>query len=98
MAMFGKAKEQYEFVKKAREIQKKLKGEIVEAESGDIKVKMNGEMKVQSVEITSDEVTDVRQLEKDIKSAMDSVTEKAQKVAQSMMKDVMGGMGGGLPF
>ena len=28
MAMFGKAKEQYEFVKQAREIQKKLKKEI----------------------------------------------------------------------
>lgn len=98
MAMFGKAKEQYEFVKKAREIQKKLKAEIVEAESGNARIRMNGEMKVQSVEILTDEINDVRQLEKDLKSAMDSVTDKAQKVAQSMMKDVMGGMGGGLPF
>lgn len=98
MAMFGKAKEQYEFVKKAKEIQKKLRNEIVEAEKGMVKVKMNGEMKVQSVEILVDEVDDVKQLEKDIKETMDSVTEKAQKVAQSMMKDVMGGMGGGMPF
>jgi len=96
--MFGKAKDQYEFVKKARAIQKKLKAEIVESESGNVKVTMNGEMKVQSVEISSDEVSDIRQLEKDIKSAMDSVTEKAQKIAQSMMKDVMGDMGGGMPF
>jgi len=98
MSMFGKAKDQYEFVKKARAIQKKLKAEIVESESGNVKVTMNGEMKVQSVEISSDEVSDIRQLEKDIKSAMDSVTEKAQKIAQSMMKDVMGDMGGGMPF
>ena len=63
-----------------------------------VKVKMNGEMKVQSVEILTDEVDDVKQLEKDIKETMDNVTEKAQKVAQSMMKDVMGGMGGGMPF
>lgn len=34
MAMFGKAKEQFEFVKKAREIQKKLKNEIITIESG----------------------------------------------------------------
>lgn len=98
MAMFGKAKEQYEFVKKAKEIQKKLRNEIVESEKGIVKVKMNGEMKVQSVEIMTDEVEDIRSLEKDIKETMDSVTDKAQKVAQSMMKDVMGGMGGGLPF
>jgi len=98
MAMFGKAKEQYEFVKKAREAQKKLRGEIVEAEKGLIKVKMNGEMKVQSVEILAEEVDDVRQLEKEIKEAMDSVTDKAQKVAAAMMKDVMGDMGGGMPF
>lgn len=98
MAMFGKAKEQYEFVKKAKEIQKKLRNEIVESEKGMVRVKMNGEMKVQSVEILTDEVDDVKQLEKDIKEAMDSVTEKAQKVAQGMMKDVMGGMGGGMPF
>lgn len=98
MAMFGKAKEQYEFVKKAREAQKKLRGEIVEAEKGQVRVKMNGEMKVQSVEILSENIDDVKQLEKDIKDAMDSVTEKAQKVAAAMMKDVMGDMGGGMPF
>jgi DNA-binding protein YbaB len=98
MAMFGKAKEQYEFVKQARAIQKKLKKEIVETESGNVKVSMNGEMKVQSVEITTEKIDDIGQLERDIKSAMDSATDKAQKVAQSMMKDVMGGMGGGMPF
>jgi len=98
MAMFGKAKEQYEFVKKAREIQKKLKGEIVEATSGNVTIKMNGEMKVQSVDIDAEEITDISQLEREVKSAVESATDKAQKVAQNMMKDVMGGMGGGLPF
>ena len=98
MAMFGKAKEQYEFVKKAREIQKKLKREIVEASSGNVTIKMNGELKVESVDIDAESIDDVSALERDVKSAMESATEKAQKVAQSMMKDVMGGMGGGLPF
>ena len=98
MAMFGKAKEQYEFVKKAREIQKKLKSEIVEAEKGDVKIKMNGEMKIQSVEIITEQVDDISQLEKDIKEAVDSVTDQAQKIAANMMKDITGGMGGGLPF
>jgi len=98
MAMFGKAKEQYEFVKKAREIQKKLKSEIVEGTSGNVTVKMNGEMKVQSVEIDAESIENIGELEKNVKSAVESATEKAQKVAQAMMKDVMGDMGGGMPF
>ncbi len=98
MAMFGKAKEQYEFVKKAREIQKKLRSEIVEAEKGDVKVRMNGEMKIQSVEITAEQVNDIGQLEKDIKEAVDSATDQAQKIAANMMKEITGGMGGGMPF
>ena len=98
MAMFGKAKEQYEFVKKAREIQKKLKSEIVEVKKGDVKVKMNGEMKVQSVEILTEQVDDIGALEKDIKDAMDSATDQTQKIAANMMKEITGGMGGGLPF
>ena len=98
MAMFGKAKEQYEFVKKAKKIQKKLKNEIVEGSSGNVTVKMNGEMKIQSVDIDAESIDDVGQLERDVENAVDSATEKAQKVAQNMMKDVMGGMGGGLPF
>lgn len=98
MAMFGKAKEQYEFVKQAREIQKKLRKEIVEGVSGNVSIKMNGEMKVQSVTIDAESIDDVNELEKDVKSAVESATEKAQKVAQSMMKDIMGGMGGGMPF
>ncbi len=98
MAMFGKAKEQYEFVKKAREIQKKLRSEIVEAEKGDVKVRMNGEMKIQSVEITAEQIDDIGQLERDIKEAVDSATDQAQKIAANMMKEITGGMGGGMPF
>jgi len=61
----------------------------------DVKVIMNGEMKVQSVEITAETIEDKDQLESDIKNAMDSATEKAQKVAANMMKEITGG---NLPF
>lgn len=98
MAMFGKAKEQYEFVKKAREIQKKLRSEIVEGTSGNVTIKMNGEMKVQDVTIDAENIDNVGELEKNLKNAIESATDKAQKIAQNMMKDVMGGMGGGMPF
>lgn len=86
--MFGKAKEQFELVKKAKELQKKMKETIVEGESGSVKVVMNGELKVQSVEI-SEGATNV---ETDIKNAFNNAVEKAQKVGQEIMKE-MGGLG-----
>jgi DNA-binding protein YbaB len=65
--MFGKAKEQFEFVKKAREIQKKLRDMTVEGESGSVKVVMNGEQKVQSVEVNKEELDNI---ERDIQGAV----------------------------
>jgi DNA-binding protein YbaB len=90
MSMFGKAKDNYELVKKAREIQKKLKGQTVEAESGSVKIIMNGEQKVQSVEIDKENMENI---EDDIKSAVSSAIEKSQKIAAELMKDI-GGLGG----
>ncbi len=87
--MFGKAKEQFEFVKKAREIQKKLKDMTVEGESGSVKITMNGEQKVQSVEVDKENIDNI---EHDIKGAISSAVEKSQKVAAEVMKD-MGGLG-----
>ena len=88
--MFGKAKGNYELIKKAREIQKKLKDQTVEAESGAVKITMNGEQRIQNVEVNKE---DLDNLENDIKSAVSSAIEKSQKIAAEMMKD-MGGLGG----
>lgn len=87
--MFGKAKEQFEFVKKAREMQKKLKGMTVEGESGAVKVVMNGEQKIQSVVVDKE---DLENIERDIQSAVGNAIEKSQKVAAEVMKE-MGGLG-----
>lgn len=89
-SMFGKAKDQYDLVKKAREIQKKLKDQIVESESGAVKIVMNGEQKIQSVTIDRENLDN---LENDIKSAVSSSIEKSQKIAAELMKE-MGGLGG----
>jgi DNA-binding protein YbaB len=86
--MFGKAKEQFELVKKAKELQKKLKETIVEGESGDVKVTMNGELKVQRVEI-AEGATGV---ENDVKNAFNNAVDKAQKVGAELMKE-LGGLG-----
>ena len=67
--MFGKMKELYDFQKKARKVQKQLQGEIIEKEVGAVKVTINGEQKIQSVEIDPDlvDVENINNLEKDIK-------------------------------
>lgn len=90
MSMFGKAKDQYDLVKKAREIQKKLKDQAVEGESGAVKIVMNGEQKIQTVEIDRDNMDN---LENDIKAAVASAIDKSQKIAAELMKE-MGGLGG----
>lgn len=82
--MFGKAKEQFELVKKAKEIQKKLKETTVEGESGAVKIVMNGEQKIQSVTVDKDSLGNI---ESDIKNAVTNVIEKAQKIAADVMKE-----------
>jgi DNA-binding protein YbaB len=89
MAMFGKAKEQYEFIKKAREIQKKLKDEVITVESGAVKIVINGEQKIQKVELNKEDV-DMEKLdvlEKDIKTAVENAITKSQEVAANLMKE-----------
>lgn len=92
MAVFGKAKEQLEFVKKAREIQKKLQIESFTAESGAVTVVFNGEQKLQKVILNKDDV-DINKLEileKDIKTAVDSAIKKSQDFAANLMKEIGG--------
>jgi len=95
MAMFGKAKEQLDFIKKAREIQKKLKQENFTSESGAITIVINGEQKLQKVTLNKEEINmdklDV--LEKDIKSAFENGIKKSQEYAANVMKDI-GGLDG----
>lgn len=95
MSMFGKAKEQFDLVKKAKEIQNKLKSQVVTGESGPVKIVFNGELKVQKVEIDSDEFDPAKLevLEKDIKAAVEKAVTKSQEIGAELMKE-MGGLGG----
>ena len=95
MAMFGKAKEQLDFIKKAREIQKRLKQETFTVESGAVKIVINGEQKIQKVILSKEEVNidNLDVLEKDIKSALENGIKKSQEYAANVMKDI-GGLDG----
>ncbi|KKR27802.1 MAG: hypothetical protein UT60_C0036G0001, partial [candidate division CPR2 bacterium GW2011_GWD2_39_7] len=46
-------KDKYDLVKKAKELQKKLRAEVVEVNAGAVNIVINGEQKVQSVNIDS---------------------------------------------
>ncbi|MEI6266864.1 MAG: YbaB/EbfC family nucleoid-associated protein [bacterium] len=95
MAMFGKAKEQLDFIKKAREIQKKLKSETFTVESGSVRIIINGEQKIQQVILNKEDINIDRLdvLEKDIKTALENGIKKSQEYAANVMKDI-GGLDG----
>lgn len=94
MSMFGKAKELMELQKKAKEIQKKLQSEVFTVESGAVKITINGEQKIQKVELNKEEI-DLEKLdilEKDIKTAVESGVKQSQEYANKMLQE-MGGLG-----
>lgn len=94
MSMFGKAKELMELQKKAKEIQKKLQSEVFTVESGAVKITINGEQKIQKVELNKEDIDldklDI--LEKDIKTAVESGVKQSQEYANKMLQE-MGGLG-----
>jgi DNA-binding protein YbaB len=92
--MFGKAKELMELQKKAKEIQKKLQSEVFTVESGAVKITINGEQKIQKVELNKEDI-DLEKLdilEKDIKTAVESGVKQSQEYANKMLQE-MGGLG-----
>ena len=91
---FSKAKDTYELVKKARQIQKELKETEIEAKSSDglISVVFNGEQRM--VDISIDESwldpEKKRELEKAILNVTGQAISKAQALAAEQMKKVAG--------
>ncbi len=90
---FDKAKTLMEL----RKIQKELKKIEIEVEAGNgaVKIVMNGEQKVQRVEIDPEavDVDDIGRLEKHIESAVNQGITKSQQEAAERMKSVAGGLG-----
>jgi DNA-binding protein YbaB len=94
--MFEKSKALFELKK----IQSALSKEIIEVEAGNgaVKVKINGEQKIQK--ITLDEAvirdTEMAKVEKWIESAITQAITKSQQLAAEKMRSVAGGLGLGL--
>jgi nucleoid-associated protein EbfC len=89
--------DQMKMLAKLQKAQKELKKEIVEVDAGDgaVIVRINGELKVQSVKIDPARVdlNDIEELEGWIQSAIRDGMAKAQEIAAEKMKPLMGGLG-----
>jgi DNA-binding protein YbaB len=86
--MLDKMKELYELKKQADPMKKVLEAEIIEVESGDMKVVISGDQKIKEIHL-GDSVD-----EDSLKEIINKALEESQKVAAKKMQDMMGGMGG----
>lgn len=97
MVDFSKARELYDLQKKARAIQKELKGTEIEAKSNDgwVTVVMNGEQHLVDIKIAEEAMdpSNRKELEKDIKNVVTQAISRAQAYAAEKMKEVAGGLG-----
>ncbi len=89
--MFDKAKAIYELKK----IQTALAKEVIEVESGAVKIEINGEQKIKSVKIDREaiDMDDLGRLEKQVESAVTQAITRSQQLAADKMKSVAGGLG-----
>ncbi len=82
--MFDKLKQLRQMQKQAKEMQKALSQEIITVTQGDIEIKINGNMEIQSIDIKN--IDDKEKLEKDIQQGVNDAIKQAQKtMAQKMM-------------
>lgn len=80
----------FELLKKAGELKKKLRKEYVEVNAGAVKIIINGEQKVQKIEIDKDlvDVENLDKLEREIKSALEQAITKSQQIAANIAKSI----------
>lgn len=88
--MLDKAKDMLKLRKQASQIKKQLKNTHIEAEHEGVKVTINGEQEVVSVEISDEAMQDKKKLEKNLLSSFNKAVKKSQQIGAEMMKDVMG--------
>jgi DNA-binding YbaB/EbfC family protein len=90
--------DQVKMINNLRKAQNELKKEIVEVEAGDgaVVVQITGELKIKKVSIDPKRVDldDIEQLEHWIEIAVRDGLAKAQDIATTKMKPLMGNLGG----
>ncbi len=95
MGLFGQLGDMYKLQREAKKIKEELSRTHISAESDGVKVVVNGEQEVQSVEFLDTTILqDPKKLSKAIMDAFNRAVKKAQLVAAEKMKSVMGGFPG----
>ncbi|HEY6736172.1 MAG TPA: YbaB/EbfC family nucleoid-associated protein [Candidatus Saccharimonadia bacterium] len=91
--MFEKSKALFELKK----IQSALAKEVIEVEAGNgaVKVKINGEQKIQKITLNDEMIADadLRKVEKWLESAVTQAITRSQQLAAEKMKSIAGGLG-----
>ena len=90
--MFKKMKDLLEMQNKAKTVQKKLESIHIEAEEGQITVIFNAKQEPISFKIHDGEINP-KKLEEDLLKACKKGLKKAQEIAATEMKDIMGNLG-----
>jgi len=94
MAGFKDAKKLIKLQSQAKNMQKKLGNIHIEAEDGGVTITFDGNMAVLSTIISDDAMAKgTGHLENSVTSAIRKGLKKAQEVAASNMKEIMGGLG-----
>jgi len=88
--MFGKMKDMYQLKKQADEIKKQLAHETVEADKHGVKITMNGNQEVLSVEVNPE--LDKEKLEEALMDCFNDAIKKVQRVMATKMM-ASGGFG-----
>ncbi len=95
MGMLGQMGDMYKLQKEAKKIKKELGRIHVFAESDGVKITVNCEQEILSVEITDEAILqNAPKLEKAFLDATNRSMKKAQQVAAEKMKAIMGGIPG----
>ena len=92
--MFKEMKDLLKMQQEAKKMQKKLKSLHIEAEEGGVMVTIDATMEVVDINFNDEAWQRGREhVRSSLKIALQKATKKAQEVAATNMKDIMGSMG-----
>ncbi len=91
MVSLSKARDMFKLQKQAKKVKKELKKIIVEAEAQGVRVEVNAEQEIVSIEIAEDVPRE--KIPELLKDALNRAMSKAQVVASEKMQGIMGDMG-----
>jgi DNA-binding protein YbaB len=90
--MFDQLKDMYKLQKQAKEMDKKLKNTHIQSENNGIEVIMNAKMEVVNITITDEALAlGSVKLSKTLMEVLEKARKKAEEIAASVMKEIMGG-------